>query len=210
MSLAFSCPSCGASGSTSPTHAGKVVRCKGCQYRFPLPQPDQPLDDGYGLEPPTARVEGSEPASESVYAAARRDRDDGDRPPRPTGKRRRSRKQREEFEITPTHWLIAAGAVVGLLAAVACFMPEGTAWVGRILMLVGSIMILVGYSVGLIGAFREDSLYGFLYFFIPFYSAYYLLTRWDDLWRWFACSTAGVLLVVLGGELLWWGGVAVE
>jgi hypothetical protein len=38
-------------------------------------------------------------------------------------------------------------------------------------------------------------------------SPYYLVTRWDDLWRWFACSTAGVGLVLVGTEILWWSGV---
>ena len=35
------------------------------------------------------------------------------------------------------------------------------------------------------------------------------VTRWDDLWPWFACSTAGVALISLGTEMLRWGGVGV-
>jgi hypothetical protein len=72
----------------------------------------------------------------------------------------------------------------------------------------GSVMILVGYGVGAYGAFREDSLYGFLYLLIPLYTAYYLVTRWDDLWVWFVCMTSGVGLIVLGVEMARWAGVA--
>ena len=44
---------------------------------------------------------------------------------------------------------------------------------------------------------------------IPLYTAYYMVTRWDDLWVWFACSTAGVALVLLGTEMVRWGGIPV-
>jgi hypothetical protein len=66
---------------------------------------------------------------------------------------------------------------------------------------------LLGWGAGAFGAFSEDLLYGLLYVLIPLYSAYYLVTRWDDLWRWFACSTAGVGLVLVGTEILRWSGV---
>ena len=65
----------------------------------------------------------------------------------------------------------------------------------------------LGYAAGAYGAFCEDFLYGFLYLVIPLYTAYYLVTRWEDLWRWFACSTTGVGLVLFGTQLLLWSGV---
>ncbi len=68
-------------------------------------------------------------------------------------------------------------------------------------------MVLVGFGAGAYGAFSEDFLYGVLYLVIPLYTAYYLVTRWDDLWVWFACSTAGVALVLLGTEMVRWAGV---
>ena len=34
------------------------------------------------------------------------------------------------------------------------------------------------------GAFSEDVLDGLLYITIPLYTAYYLVTRWEDLWIW--------------------------
>jgi hypothetical protein len=33
------------------------------------------------------------------------------------------------------------------------------------------------------------------------------LTRWDDLWIWFACMTGGVGLASLGIEMVRWAGV---
>jgi hypothetical protein len=106
-------------------------------------------------------------------------------------------------------WLIR-GVIVAALAsvAIALFAPHGSLIVGCLLLTVGTVMVLVGYAVGAYGAFREDFLYGFLYVLVPLYTVYYLVTRWDDLWVWFACSTAGVALVMLGTEMLRWNGVA--
>jgi hypothetical protein len=97
--------------------------------------------------------------------------------------------------------------VVLVSAMIALFAPRGTLLVGCLLLFVGSAMVLVGYAAGAYGAFHEDFLYGILYLLVPLYAAYYLVTRWDDLWPWFACATAGVALVALGTEMLSWSGV---
>ncbi len=93
-----------------------------------------------------------------------------------------------------------------VLAAIAVIAPRGTLIAGSVMTVLGIAMVIVGYGAGAYGAFCEDSLYGFLYLVVPLYTAYYLLTRWDDLWAWFACSTAGVALVLLGTGLLRWSG----
>src|SRR5205814_432837 len=99
-------------------------------------------------------------------------------------------------------WLVRGGVSTAVaLAAIAVLAPHGTLIAGCALMAVGSAMVLLGYAVGAYAAFREDFLYGLLYLGIPLYTAYYLVTRWDDLWVWFGCSTAGVALVWLGTEL---------
>jgi hypothetical protein len=79
---------------------------------------------------------------------------------------------------------------------------------GSSLTILGMVMVLVGFAAGAYGAFCEDFLYGILYLAIPLYTAYYLVTRWDDLRWWFATSTAGVGLVALGTAMLRWAGVA--
>jgi hypothetical protein len=92
-------------------------------------------------------------------------------------------------------------------AAIVLFAPHGRLIVGGTKVGLGSVMVLVGYGAGAYGAFREDLLDGFLHVLVPLYTADYLVTRWEDLWVWLACSTAGVALVVLGTEMLRWDGV---
>ena len=89
-----------------------------------------------------------------------------------------------------------------ILALIAMFAPQGLLIVGATLLIVGSLMVLAGFFAGAYGAFSEDSLYGFLYLAIPFYAGYYMVTRWDDLWRWFACATAGIVLISAGSAIL--------
>jgi len=80
--------------------------------------------------------------------------------------------------------------------------------VGCLLMTLGSVLVVLGYGVGAYGAFREEILYGMLYLLVPLYTAYYLVTRWEDLWVWFACSTVGAALVVLGTEMVRWNWIS--
>jgi hypothetical protein len=102
---------------------------------------------------------------------------------------------------------LAAGAVAIAIAAVALFAPGGPLIAACATMAIGCAMILTGYAVGAFGAFSEDFLYGFLYLAIPLYTAYYMATRWEDLWPWLACMTTGVGVVLLGIEIARWGGV---
>jgi hypothetical protein len=95
---------------------------------------------------------------------------------------------------------------VPILTAIAFLAPHGIWLVGFILIAVGGILVPVAYVAGAYGAFSEDSLYGLLYIMIPFYVAYYLATRWEDLWVWVACATVGVGLVLLGTEMVRWAG----
>ena len=57
----------------------------------------------------------------------------------------------------------------------ALIVPNGTLIAACVLAGLGGVLILVGYTVGLWAAFREDSLYGFFYFVFPLYTAYYIL-----------------------------------
>ena len=103
--------------------------------------------------------------------------------------------------------LIRGGVLAATaLLATALFVPRGVAIAGSAMIILGMAMVLVGYAAGAYGAFSEDFLYGFFYLVIPLYTAYYLVTRWDDLRGWFALSTAGVGLVLLGTEVIRWSG----
>ena len=214
MSIRFACPSCGAAGAVGATLVGKHLRCKHCKYRFTIPTPEKPDDESYALEKPIGEAVGfaaTSPAPGSTFVPRR-----GEEPttaaPRKTkqtssGSTTRPAR-RLESDFAWRVWLIR-GMIGSLLAfaAIALFAPRGTLIVGCLLLILGSVMVLVGFGAGAYGAFHEDLLYGVLYLLVPLYAAYYFLTRWDDLWVWFACSTAGVALVVFGTEILRWNGV---
>ena len=107
--------------------------------------------------------------------------------------------RRDEPEFPWITWLIRVGvAFVLILTAIALLAPHGTWLAGCILVGTGGILILVGHLAGAYGAFSEDFLYGFFYLVIPLYTAYYIVTRWDDMWVWFTCSTVGVGLSMAG------------
>ena len=211
MKMSFACPSCGASGSVDESLVGKHVRCKHCTHRFAVPGRGEVDAGGYTLaesirEP--ARVAVSNPDPGPVFVPAR-----GNEPRavRTTRKPKRndleSTVRQDESNFAWRTWLVRGGVLATMsLLATALFVPRGVAIAGSAMILLGTAMVLVGYAAGAYGAFSEDFLYGFFYLVFPLYTAYYLVTRWDDLRGWFALSTAGVGLVLLGTEVIRWSG----
>lgn len=216
MSIRFACPSCGATSSVDDSLVGKHVRCRHCKYRFAIPSPGGREAEGYALDESkggAVGTAGSIPTTGSTFVARR-----GEEPTTASATRKIKRDasgstsrpvRSRESALAGRGWLIR-GMIVAVLfcAAIALFAPRGTLIVGCLLMSLGSVMVLVGFGAGAYGAFHEDLLYGILFLLVPLYAAYYIVTRWDDLWAWFACSTAGVALVMLGTELLRWNGVS--
>lgn len=216
MKLPFACPACGAAGSVDEAFVGRVLRCKPCQHRFAIPaRVETTVSESYLLDnlvPSPGRAGPLDEDRGSSFVAARGEetskfapagRKIGDRP-RSTARRSRP----EASEIPWGRWLIGVGAVVAtVLVGIALFAPSGTIIVGSTLLFAGMAMVLVGFAAGAYGAFSEDFLYGFFYLIIPLYTAYYLVTRWEDLWRWCVCSTAGVGCVIAGTEILRRAGV---
>ena len=210
MKIPFTCPSCGAAGSVDASFAGRAARCKQCRYRFSIPRPGETEAEGYALEAPTTAAVSApalSPDAGSTFVPRRGDEPSAggsfrSRRPTPTESATRTPHRRKP-DVAWRAWLIRGmiGAVL-VLAAIAWLAPHGTTIVGCVLMAIGSAMVLLGYGVGAYGAFCEDFLYGMLYVLLPLYAAYYLLTRWEDLWVWFACSTVGALLVGLGTEMV--------
>ena len=214
MRIPFACPSCAAAGSVDASAAGRQARCKHCGCSFTIPSPGEPEPVGYSLEEPEEQKAASSafsPPGDSTFVQSRGDHatapaqakaaragihDPDGSPPRFALSRRdlahrgrgrhRGRTRRDRPPGSPRH----ADRRLALMA-------------------LGMLMVLAGFGVGAYGAFHEDSLYGFLYLVIPLYTAYYMLTRWDDLWVWFACSTAGAGLVLLGAVIIEWGGLPV-
>jgi hypothetical protein len=217
MRIPFACPSCNATGSADAVHIGKQVRCKHCGARFTIPNPDEPGADVYALE-----EQAEEPARGSFMSSPEGalfvpsrvdDTTAGDRPRQKkrvaSGLTPMRVRQSQSAVLWQTRLIRCSVALVVLLVSIALLAPQGTLIAGCVLIILGSILLLVGYSAGAYGAFREDFLYGFLYLVIPLYTAYYMVTRWDDLWVWLACSTVGVGLILAGTEIVRWDGVGV-
>jgi len=212
MRVRFICPDCGLSGSVDAIHAGKIIRCKRCGRQAPVPKPGEQETDLYALAEPKAdpasdwaedRVPGAVSAMAPGAGATK-----APRPRRTTRRSPRPRARQPSAHFWWRNWLIGSVAAVALtLVAVSVLAPRGTAIAGCVVILIGCGMLLSGFLAGAYGAFHEDFLYGFLYVVVPLYTAYYVVTRWDDLWVWGACSTAGIGLILLGTEIIRWSGV---
>jgi hypothetical protein len=210
MKIPFACPSCSAGGSIEAAFVGRSARCKKCGHEFKIRGPNDQTPDVYGLKEPATPSFGPAPAGDFqqatfVPAAGRESREmpEGPRFKHPAPRRRRG----EERGFPWLKWLgRAAIALVIVLGLIAQFVPNGIVIAGSVLMALGSIMVLVGYCAGLYGAFCEDFLHGAAYFAFPLYTAYYVVTRWDDMWIWFACSTTGAVLASLGAAIAQAGG----
>jgi hypothetical protein len=214
MKVPFTCPSCGAAGSVNAAYAGKLVRCKHCGGRSAVPKPGEPEAEVYALDEPAPETTGGmaeTTAEESVFVSCGRDdRTTARRPRRPVRAAPRPSTRKRDDDRAWRGWLIGCGAAVALaLATVYLLAPQGPLIAGAVVIAIGSAMLMTGFLVGAYAAFGEDFLYGFLYLVIPLYTAYYLLTRWDDMWVWCTCSTVGVGLILLGTEMVRWAGVGV-
>jgi len=76
-----------------------------------------------------------------------------------------------------------------------------SAIIGSILSLVGIILLFVGAIWGLVQAFREDVVWGLLYFFVPFASYVFYIKKWQNtkIRKTFLIQLASLPLIVLGG-----------
>jgi hypothetical protein len=217
MKIPFACPSCGATGSVDAASVGKPARCKHCGHRFNIPGPGAAEPEVFSLAEPAEEAAGagyavgSPPVQGSVFAPKRGDEPAADAPRRPKRSASPSRSRTGRRRAAGTAWVKRLAWIGGItviaIAAIALLAPNGVLIAACAVMAIGCGLILLGFGVGAYGAFSEDFLYGFLYLVLPFYTAYYMVTRWDDLWVWFTCMTSGVGLVLLGIEMARWGGV---
>jgi hypothetical protein len=206
------CPACGFVGSLDASNIGKSLRCRRCGHRFVVPEAGEQEADEYMLDgpaPETFKETERRSGGDSTFVSA--PVDDAMTAPKPRRKTRkapRSSPRKRGPGFAWRNWLIGLSVVIVLaLITVSFAVPSGTLIAACAVIVIGCVMLLAGFLVGAYGAFREDVLYGLLYVLIPLYTAYYLVTRWDDLWVWCACSTAGVGLILLGTEIARWSGL---
>ncbi|QEH38816.1 hypothetical protein OJF2_74260 [Aquisphaera giovannonii] len=213
MRISFACPSCNAGGSADAAYIGREVRCRQCNTRFAIRDPEASGPDVYALEEPEAPAPrrvgasgGGEGRSgpEAVFVPARTD----ERPGRPrrakeASPRPRPRRGRDAPDIPWARWLArGAAAFLAIVGGIALLAPNGLWLAGCTLMAAGGLFVLIGHFGGAYVAFTEDFVHGFFYLTFPLYTAYYIATNWDDMWVFFACSTAGAGLASVGITLV--------
>lgn len=188
MKISVVCEECGQRLEVPETLAGRRGKCPQCRTTIAIPaaeheSPSPSPDDGYGLGSQSYVSE----ASTFVRTAGRERSDDPDHPAR-TAKRPRPPRKKQQRE-TGVDWnaagtrkaLALSLGIVVVLAIVALFVPRMMVVVGSVLALVGVILTLYGYVTAIYIAFTEDDLHGWLVLIFPFYAAYYLVSRWDEM-----------------------------
>ncbi len=70
--------------------------------------------------------------------------------------------------------------------------------IGMLLMVVGYLAAFICGLWMLIIAFQEGALQGILYMFVPFYSLYYVISRWEKCKQPFLYSLAGLAVAIIG------------
>ncbi len=61
---------------------------------------------------------------------------------------------------------------------------------------IGGVFIFGGGIWSMVIPFRESTSHGLLHIFVPFYSTYYLITRWSSAKKPFFVSLAGVVVML--------------
>ena len=89
-----------------------------------------------------------------------------------------------------------------MVSLLAVFIPGIRVPLGVALALPGVLLCLYGYASGAYIAFTEDDFHGWLYLLVPFYAAYYLVSRWDDMLSRLIMVVVGLTLLGIGGRML--------
>jgi len=115
-------------------------------------------------------------------------------------------KQEDKKNISqgsPAYVYLFGLAVIIAFATMMFTLPKGLAfYITGIALIVFVVVIQQYYSIRwIITAFHEGVGYGFLQF-VPFYSIYYLITRWDRVGKWFMKGLGMIPLALLGGALM--------
>jgi hypothetical protein len=211
MKTPVTCAGCHRKYEVDDRFAGRTVKCPNCGKLISIPAAESaaaaaPLDyDEYQLGDPL------EPAPSSFRASpdrSREERVEGQGRGRATIKtsqrstrRDRSRETSENAVSLPVILISLTAVAVGL-ALVATFVPGARKTVGVALALPGVLLCLYGYASGIYIAFTEDDLYGWLCLLFPFYAAYYVVSRWDEMRSRLIIVVAGLTLTAIGGRFL--------
>jgi hypothetical protein len=115
-------------------------------------------------------------------------------------------------EGAPIWAILCALVVLGTLAVSMSFMPRSQAFElsGAVCIIVcGIVQAACGLHL-LVLAFKEDVLVGVLYLFVPFYSLYFVITRWSRCRQTFLIAITAALASLLGFGMLWLASIVSE
>ncbi len=98
--------------------------------------------------------------------------------------------------------LISLAAIAVVLALLGYFVPGARKWAGVSLAFPGLLLCLYGYATAVYIAFTEDDFYGWLFLLFPFYAAYYVVSRWDEMRSRLIMVGVGLVLLTIGGQFL--------
>ncbi len=120
-----------------------------------------------------------------------------------TTSRKKKKSSGSFFENIPSWAYLALGGAFLILVIGAMFSKVMFVALTVIAFLVSLVMIMAG-SIGiLVVPFLESAACGLLNIFVPFYTLYYVATRWDAMKRWFLLYVSGlaIFLVFFGVAL---------
>jgi hypothetical protein len=211
MKIPVTCAGCGKNYEVDGAFVGKTGKCASCGELITIPgaepagaAPD--TDPGvYPLGDPYEFAQSTFSASPATASSSReRGRDPGGIRKR-VPKRSKTGGGRPAGSDQPASRrviLISLAGIIVVLALSAVFIPGARMVIGLVLASSGLLLCLYGYASGAYIAFTEDDLYGWLYLLFPFYTAYYFISRWDEMRSRLVMVVAGLALLVAGGRLL--------
>jgi predicted Zn finger-like uncharacterized protein len=191
MPIKAMCPECQTQYSVPDTAAGKKVKCRSCEFVFPIPgqkgvarqvakdpwETNDSADDVPVLTPAKRKKPKSDdglppklvkPKKKATYIADDEEEDE----PKP----KKKKKKRQQSEMDPRLMFLAIAIGVVVLAGIAGFFePQITFWVGIIALCGGGLWQLAM-------AWEEDEFTGWLHMKVPGYSIYFAITRIGETW----------------------------
>jgi hypothetical protein len=210
MKISVTCEACEQQYEVDDRYAGKTIKCPKCEQRMAIPAAPPAATPllvvgEYALEEP---VNGAPSTFRAATETKGEDQPSGrgevktKSVKRANGKGKNKKRGRAEGALSLPTGLFCLAVIAGFLAIVAVFVPAVRTPVGVALALPGLLLCLYGYLTGVYIAFTEDDLYGWLFLLIPCYAAYYIVSRWDDMYGRVIMVVAGLTLLAIGGRFL--------
>jgi hypothetical protein len=211
MKISVACPGCHRRYEVDDRFAGKTLKCAHCEKPMTIPVPEQAaqapapavdeyeLGDSHQAAPSTFRTA---PASSSDEQPQGRSRARTSKKTRSTATRKNRRRKPAENAASLPRLLVILGVIAIVLVVVGYFVPSARRLSGLALALPGLLLCLYGYATAVYIAFTEDDFYGWLFLIFPFYAAYYVVSRWDEMRSRLIMVGLGLALLAVGGNFL--------